>query len=78
MTANPQMEQRMTKRADHNTQLKESAKDDQRPAPVTQTGKNPSDAREDDNKLAKSQRDLGVDKEHKTPDMEKGGRGTFP
>ena len=68
----------MTKRANHSTQLNETTKHQKQPAPAAQTGKNEADARDDDEKLAENQRDLGVDKEHKTGDMEKGGRGTFP
>ena len=36
------------------------------------------DAREDEKKLKKNQEDLGVGPDHKTGDMEKHRRGTFP
>ena len=68
----------MTKRANHSTQLNETAKHQKPPVPAAQTGKNEANARDDEKKLAENQRDLGVDKGHKTDDMEKGGRGTFP
>jgi hypothetical protein len=68
----------MTKRANHSTQLDETTKHQKPPSRAAQTGKNPADAREDDEKLAENQRHLGVDEDHKTEDMEKGGRGTFP
>ncbi|HYD55602.1 MAG TPA: hypothetical protein VEB41_01720 [Burkholderiales bacterium] len=32
----------------------------------------------DEEKLKENQRRLNVDKEHKTPEMKKGHRGTFP
>ena len=66
------------KRANHGTPLKQHAKHEKPPAPAPQTGKNPKDAREDDGQLTKNQEELGVEKDHKTDDMEKGGRGTFP
>jgi hypothetical protein len=66
------------KRADHGTQLKGTPKSDVPPPPTAQTGKNPKDAREDDAKLAENQKDLGVEPDHKTEDMEQAGRGTFP
>jgi hypothetical protein len=67
------------KRANHSTQLQGSEKH-KKPAeqPTAQTGKNEHDAREDERKLAENQQDLGVGEDHKTEDMEEGGRGTFP
>ena len=65
------------KRANHSTQLDESAKHKKPPQPAAQTGKNERDARDDAGKLADNQQDLGVGKDHKTGEME-GGRGTFP
>ena len=38
----------------------------------------PRDARDDPEKQRENQADLGVTPEHKTEDMEKGKRGTFP
>jgi hypothetical protein len=66
------------RRANHGTQLDESAKHKKPPEPAAQTGKNDHDAREDERKLAENQKDLGVADDHKTEDMERGGRGTFP
>lgn len=66
----------MTKRANHSTPLEEHTKHEKPPA--AQTGKNERDAREDDGKLQKNQQELGVGEDHKTEDMEEGGRGTFP
>ncbi|HKO87352.1 MAG TPA: hypothetical protein VJU83_02430 [Burkholderiales bacterium] len=50
-----------------------------------QTGKNPGDARDtaqagdvDKTKLRENRDKLGVDEEHRTPEMEQGKRGTFP
>ena len=68
----------MTKRANHSTQLKDEPKHEKPPEPAAQTGKNPRDAREDEGKLHKNQRELGVGDDHKTEDMEEGNRGTFP
>ena len=68
----------MTKRANHSTPLSGDAKHEKQPEPAAQTGKNPADARENDSKLHKNQRELGVGEDHKTKDMEEGGRGTFP
>lgn len=36
------------------------------------------DARGDDEKLRQNREHLGVNEEHKTPEMEKGKRGSFP
>ena len=66
------------KRANHGTKLEGTPKHEKPPEPAPQTGKNPHDAREDDQKLAQNQNDLGVGEDHKTEDMEEGGRGTFP
>jgi hypothetical protein len=66
------------RRANHGTPLEESAKHKKPPEPAAQTGKNEHDAREDDRKLSENQRDLGVADDHKTEEMERGGRGTFP
>ena len=66
------------KRANHGSPLKQDAKHEKPPAPAAQTGKNPKDAREDESRLKKNQAELGVEEDHKTDDMEKGGRGTFP
>ena len=68
----------MTKRADHSTQLDETVKHKKPPQPAAATGKNEADARQDEAKLQRNQKDLGVEDDHKTKDMEKGGRGTFP
>lgn len=46
------------------------------PEPPTHTP--PSDARHDPKKQKENRDNLGVDDEHKTPEMEKGHRGTFP
>jgi hypothetical protein len=65
------------KRANHSTQLKGSTKQPHgQPSP--QTGKHEGDAREDQDQLAENQQELAVGEDHKTEDMEKGGRGTFP
>lgn len=37
-----------------------------------------SDARDDPEKRKENRERLGVDEEHKTPDMKEGHRGTFP
>ena len=71
----------MAKRAGHSTQLKDSVKHpnatdaEER---VDQIGTKEHDARGDQGKLAENQQDLGVKPDHKTDEMEKGGRGTFP
>ena len=66
------------RRANHNTQLDEQVKHEKPPEPAAQTGKNERDARDDDVKLQKNQRELGVDESRKTDDMKEGDRGTFP
>ena len=66
------------KRANHGTKLEGTPKHQKPPEPAAQTGKNPNDAREDGGQLAENQKDLGVGPDHKTEDMEKGQRGTFP
>lgn len=38
----------------------------------------PVDARDDEEKRRENRENLGVDEEHKTPDMQEHGRGTFP
>jgi hypothetical protein len=68
----------MTKRANHSTQLDETAKHKKPSEASPQTGKNPADARHDESKLVENQRDLGVGRDHKTEDMEEDKRGTFP
>jgi hypothetical protein len=66
------------KRANHGSPLKQGTKHKKPAAPVAQTGKNPRDAREDESQLSKNQRELGVEEDHKTDEMEEGDRGTFP
>ena len=66
------------KRANHGTQLKGSTKHPKPSPPAAQTGTNEHDAREDEGKLAENQKDLGVGPDHKTEDMERTDRGTFP
>ena len=68
----------MTKRANHSTQLDETIKHEKPPEPAAQTGKNERDARDDEGKLHRNQKELGVGEDHKTEEMEKGSRGTFP
>jgi len=50
----------------------------QREAPTDQTGKHEDDARVDPGKQRKNREKMGVNDEHKTDDMEEGGRGSFP
>ena len=67
------------KRANHSTKLQGSEKHKKPDEPPTaQTGKHERDAREDERKLTENQKDLGVAEDHKTEDMEEGGRGTYP
>ena len=66
------------KRSNHGTSLSDDEKHKKPPEPAAQTGKNPSDAREDEGKLHQNQDNLGVGQDHKTDDMEEGGRGTYP
>jgi len=47
-------------------------------APTGQTGKHDEDAREDPGQQQRNREELGVGEDHKTEDMQKGGRGTFP
>lgn len=48
------------------------------PAPAPTDIPPAGDAREDEEKLRQNREHLGVNEEHKTPEMEKGHRGTFP
>ena len=66
------------KRANHGTKLQGTPKHNKPPEPGAETGKNPRDAREDPEQLEQNQDELGVGDDHKTEDMEEGGRGTFP
>jgi len=66
------------KRANHGTPLKQEPKHEKPANPAPQTGKNPRDAREEKGQLSQNQRELGVQDDHRTKDMENGGRGTFP
>jgi hypothetical protein len=66
------------KRANHGTKLQGTPQDTPSVPPADPAAKNPQDARDDDAQLAENQQDLGVGKDHKTEDMEEGGRGTFP
>jgi hypothetical protein len=66
------------RRANHSTPLDQETKHEKPPQPAPQTGKNPKDAREDASQLAENQDELGVGADHKTDDMERGHRGTFP
>lgn len=67
------------KRANHGTNLKGKPKNPKAPdLPPQETGKRDGDAREDGQQLAENQQELGVGEDHKTEDMEEGGRGTFP
>jgi hypothetical protein len=66
------------KRANHSTPLKDEPKHTKPAEPAPQTGKNENDARGDEDKLTQNQQELGVGEDHKTPAMERGGRGTFP
>ena len=73
----------MTKRAEHSTRLDEEPKHKNPPDLTPETGRDPNDARHDAEQLARNQRELGVSPDaesgdHKTRDMERGGRGTFP
>lgn len=66
------------KRSNHGTQLEGSVKHKKPPEPAAETGKNPRDARDDEEQLRENQDELGVGPDHETDDMEEGGRGTFP
>jgi hypothetical protein len=51
---------------------------DSQEAPTDQTGKHQDDAREEPGKQRRNREEMGVNEDHKTNDMEEGGRGTFP
>ena len=68
----------MPKRAEHSTPLggdEKQARSQPSPAP---TGKREGDARDEKSELKKNRKDLGVGEDHKTGDMDKRHRGTFP
>ncbi|HJW27267.1 MAG TPA: hypothetical protein VJ576_20420 [Rhodocyclaceae bacterium] len=48
------------------------------PAPAPSSQPAAGDARDDPEKLKQNREHLNVDDKHKTPEMEKGHRGTFP
>lgn len=48
------------------------------PLPAPSDAPAAGDARGDDEKLRQNREHLGVNEEHKTPEMQKGNRGTFP
>lgn len=50
----------------------------QHEAPVGQAGKHERDAREDLARQRKNREEMGVEEDHRTQDMEKRERGTFP
>ncbi|MGE5525122.1 MAG: hypothetical protein ACM3SS_15525 [Rhodospirillaceae bacterium] len=66
------------KRSDGGTKLDTETKHKKPPQPAAQTGKDPRNARDDEGKLAENQRELGVGEDHKTEEMKRGHRGTFP
>lgn len=47
-------------------------------APADQTGKKPEDARGEPERQERNREDLGVEDNHRTEDMNRGKRGTFP
>ena len=73
------------KDANRSTQIdKDSSKPGGQPV-APQTGKNPRDARDtreaedvDQSKLQENRENLGVNEEHRTAEMERGKRGTYP
>jgi hypothetical protein len=48
------------------------------PGPGTLARPTAGDARNDERRLKKNREHLGVGEDHKTPEMKKGHRGTFP
>ncbi len=50
----------------------------QHQAPTGQTGKKPEDARGDPGRQERNREEMGVEEDHRTEDMQKGKRGTFP
>lgn len=67
------------KRANHGSNLKGKPKNPKAPdLPPQKTGSLEGDARGDNGQLAENQQELGVGEDHKTEEMEEGGRGTFP
>jgi hypothetical protein len=49
-----------------------------KPQPGTRTGAPRGDGRRNEDQLRKNQEQLGVSRDHKTPEMKKRHRGTFP
>ena len=73
------------KNAEHGTRLKEDSTRAPKTSPKNQTDKHPDDARDehqagdvDRNKIADNRDKLGVDENHKSADMRRGQRGTYP
>lgn len=52
--------------------------DDAKDIPTEPARPPASDARHDKEQQKRNRENLGVDDDHKTPEMEKGHRGTFP
>ena len=67
------------KHANRSTQPDQNPKHKKPAAPDDQTGKHEGDARgREDTKLPQNRDRLGVNEEHRTPEMERDKRGTFP
>ncbi len=67
------------KDATRSTPLDQNPKHKKPAAPDDQTGKHEGDARGREAKKLPQNRDkLGVDEEHRTPEMKRDKRGTFP
>lgn len=67
------------KDANSSTQLDHQSKHKKPPAPSEQTGKHEGDARgREEEKLPENRDKLGVNEEHRTSEMERDKRGTFP
>jgi hypothetical protein len=49
-----------------------------RPQPGTRAGAPRGDARRNEDQLRRNQEQLGVGRDHRTPEMKKHRRGTFP
>lgn len=52
--------------------------DEKKDIPAEPARPPPGDARHDKEQQKRNRENLGVDEQHKTPEMEKGHRGTFP
>ena len=66
------------KNAKGGKKLKDGMQRSQSEVPAAQTGKSDQDARDDPRRQRRNREQMGVTEDHRTEDMAKKNRGTFP